>query len=155
VVAYFTSYFLRLRYYQGFKTFFNNFWNITDAINTLLYFIYLLLIYIPGSNTESENPNLIKSIQCCIIILTFIKVNFFLQLFEGLSFLVQMINSVLFDLKFFLLYFAIFIATFAALLLVLIDDISYYEGLGPIGYIAIAFRTSVGDFNIDNYAENS
>lgn len=58
-------------------------------------------------------------------------------------------------MKYFLLFFSLFILFFSTFLLILLDEITDFETLGPFGYILIAFRTSVGDFNIDSYSPNS
>ena len=60
--------------------------------------------------------------QCIIVLLTFIKVTFYMRIFEEFSFLVQMLTSVFKDLRFFLLFFSMFITTFAVLLSIVLDD---------------------------------
>ena len=60
--------------------------------------------------------------QCIIVLLAFIKVTFYMRIFEEFSFLVQMLTSVFKDLRFFLLFFSMFITTFAVLLSIVLDD---------------------------------
>ena len=80
------------------------------------------------------------------------KLNFFLRIFEGFSFLVSMLRGVFLDLKFFLSFFAFVVITFSLILSVLIPDASNsYPGTMMFSYIVIAFRTSLGDFEIDDY----
>lgn len=67
-----------------------------------------------------------------------------------------MINSVLHDLRYFMAFFGIIIIAFAVFLGILVDiDEETYDILGPIAYFVIAFRTSIGDYNLDNYSKQS
>ena len=34
-------------------------------------------------------------------------------------------------------------------------DLTDYEGIGPIGYFAIALRQSIGDYDTASFAKNS
>ena len=87
-----------------------------------------------------------------MVLLSFIKMTFFLRIFDGFSFLVQMMSSVFVDLKQFLLFFAIFIAALAFSLSILIDkDKLEYEGIGFFGYFAMVFRSSIGDNEMSDY----
>ena len=80
------------------------------------------------------------------------KLNFFLRIFEGFSFLVSMLRGVFLDLKFFLSFFAFVVVTFSLILSVLIPDASSsYPGTFIFTYVVMAFRTSLGDFEIDDY----
>ena len=73
-------------------------------------------------------------------------------MFEGLSFLTNMLSSVFVDLAPFLQFFGIFIITFSLLILVLMpENIENYQGTGYFAYLVMAFRTSVGDFSLDQY----
>ena len=95
--------------------------------------------------------------QVIIICLTFVKVLFFLRIFKELSFLIQMLLTVFRDLKPFILFFGTVIAFFSMIFAVLLkDDLSNYEGLGPVGYFIIALRESIGDYDTnDSYISNS
>ncbi len=44
------------------------------------------------------------------------------------------------DLSSFILFFGICLAFFSMLLSILINDLNDYEGIGPLGYFAVAFR---------------
>ena len=75
-----------------------------------------------------------------------------MRIFEGFSFLVSMLRGVFLDLKFFLSFFAFVVITFSLILSVLMPDASKeYPGTMIFSYIVIAFRTSLGDFEIDDY----
>jgi hypothetical protein len=68
-----------------------------------------------------------------------------------------MLLAVFRDLKAFLFFFGIVIAFFSIFLAVLLnDDLTNYEGIGPVGYFIIAMRESLGDFDTnDSYINNS
>jgi hypothetical protein len=68
-----------------------------------------------------------------------------------------MLKSVFIDLRWFLLFFGLVIAFFTLFLAVLLkDDLSSYEGIGPVGYYIIALRESIGDYDTnDSYISNS
>ena len=89
-----------------------------------------------------------------MVLLAFIKVTFFLRIFDGFSFLVQMISSVFDDLKYFLMFFSLFMTTFAVMISILINpgDMKDYEDIGVFGYLAMAFRSSIGDNQMEGYA---
>jgi len=117
--------------------------------------VYITYIFV-GFLSKNEFY-LIKSIQLVIISLTLVKFLFFLRIFHQLSFLIQMLISVFKDLRWFLFFFGLVIAFFTLFLAVLLkDDLSSYEGIGPVGYYIIALRESIGDYDTnDSYINNS
>lgn len=87
-----------------------------------------------------------------IVLLCFLKLLFFLRIFEGFSFLVSMLKGVFLDLKFFLSFFGFVVITFSLILSILIPEASdSYPGTWAFSFLVIAFRTSLGDFEIDDY----
>jgi len=85
---------------------------------------------------------------------TFIKMMFYLRIYDEFSFLVHMMSSVFKDLKSFMLFFALFISTFAVFLSIVIRPdalASDYHQLGVLSYFVMAFRSSVGDNDMGNY----
>ncbi len=93
-----------------------------------------------------------KMVKCLIILLLFIKLNFFLRIFETFSFLVSMLIDVFSDLSAFMAFFMMAVAIFSCFLQVLLPESkSGYEGAGYFSYLMMAFRTSIGDFTFDNY----
>lgn len=61
-------------------------------------------------------------VKCAVIILTFMKLSFYMRIFDGLGFLVQMIQSVLKDLTNFLFFFAIFVGFCGAFMSIIMDN---------------------------------
>jgi hypothetical protein len=63
-----------------------------------------------------------------------------------------MLIQVFKDLAFFLAFFGMVVSTFSMLILVLMPSVAQnYEGLGLFAYLIMAFRTSLGDFSLDEY----
>lgn len=93
-----------------------------------------------------------KTIKCLIILMIFIKLNYFLRIFETFSFLVSMLKDVFTNLSAFMVFFMMVVSIFSCLIQVLLPETKVnYEGTGPFSYLMMAFRTSIGDFTFDNY----
>jgi len=60
-----------------------------------------------------------------LILLTFVKINQSLKIFDSFSFLVQMVQGVFYDLRHFLAYYIMMITTFAVIFMVIFDDPNY------------------------------
>jgi hypothetical protein len=66
-----------------------------------------------------------------------------------------MLLNVFYDLRYFLLFFGLAVVSFSLYLGILVDELTDYEGIGPIGYFGIALRTSLGDYDFDSFVKNS
>ena len=66
-----------------------------------------------------------------------------------------MLAQVFRDMLNFLYLFSFVIIFFSVFLGILVKDLTDYEGLGPIGYFAIALRQSIGDYDTASFAKNS
>ena len=64
-----------------------------------------------------------------------------------------MIQGVLLDLKFFLTFFVITVIEFGLLFTTLVENSDTYTNIGTLGYYIMAIRTSLGDFDVDNYGD--
>ena len=133
--------------------YFTSWWNIFDILTILVYIIYIPISFLFTTNYKdpyrylSDKSYVVVAFQCLIVILTFVKIIFFLRVFEGLSFLVQMVTSVFKDLQNFMVFFSVFISTFAVLISVVFNGHQEdYNNLGGIVFLLLAFRTSVGDY---------
>ncbi len=115
------------------------------------------IVYMFVSFLLKDNLYLVKAIQVVIIVLSFVKLLFYLRIFKQLSFLIQMLLVVFVDMKHFLFFFGIVVTFFSITLSVLLnDDLTNYEGVGPVGYFIVAMRQSIGDFDtIDSITGNS
>lgn len=132
--------------------YFVSFWNYFDLGWIFVYLLYLITIDTQLNQEESSFTTILK---CTIVALTFLKLSFYLRIFSGLGFLVQMIRSVLKDLANFLFFFAIFVAFCGAFMSIIMFDINeeYPETSGLASFI-VAFRMSIGDFSTDAFAKN-
>jgi hypothetical protein len=65
-----------------------------------------------------------KLLKCIIILQLFLKLNYFLRIFEEFSFLVSMLREVFTDLGPFFAFFLMALAVFSAMILILIPESS-------------------------------
>ncbi|CDW89455.1 wd-40 repeat protein [Stylonychia lemnae] len=122
-------------------------WNYFDFSHIIAFVVYCILDF---TNENQENLILIKIV---VIVLSFMKLFFFLRIYDGFSFLVQMMAGVFKDLQYFLIFFIIFILQFGMIFLVLFkaQQIDEYNGVNKLAYFLMAFRISSGDFQLDDY----
>jgi hypothetical protein len=66
-----------------------------------------------------------------------------------------MFASVFKDIYYFFYFFMFVVIFFSVFLGILVNDLSDYEGIGPVGYFAIALRQSLGDYDTASFAKNS
>ena len=89
--------------------YFSEYWNIFDfATHCKLHLIYRFSIY---AKYKQPELSIIKTIKCIIVLFAFVKVTFFVRIFEEFSFLVQIPMSVFKAFWLFLFFFPIFVAT--------------------------------------------
>eukprot|EP00347_Sterkiella_histriomuscorum_P008450 403345053 len=126
-------------------------WNFFD------YSLIIAYTLLTGFEASYPYEDFIIILKLVIVFLTFLKINFFLRIYDGFSFLVSMMAAVFVDLKYFIGFFLIFILEFGLVFAILFDAISIeeYQGIGIFAYIMMAFRTSSGDFNVDSYKDQS
>ena len=63
-----------------------------------------------------------------------------------------MLKGVFTDLRYFLIFFAIVVFTFSLILSILNPEaVLEYPGVSIFAFLIIAFRTSLGDFDVDDY----
>ncbi|CDW84834.1 wd-40 repeat protein [Stylonychia lemnae] len=131
--------------------YFQYLWNIIDMIHISCYIVLSIVEY------HSDNSDNVVLLFVVVISFTFLKLYYFLRIFEGFSFLVQMIAKVFQDLKFFIAFFLIFIVQFGLIFTVLFKaaPIEEYDGVNAFGYYLMIFRISAGDFTTDNYKDQS
>jgi hypothetical protein len=108
---------------------------------------YLPLNYLHESISFENEWRLVNFI---LILMTFVKINQSLMIFESFSFLVQMVQAVFYDLRLFLAYYIMVITTFGFLLMVIFDEPnSDSEGLGPASFIIMSLRIVWGESSFD------
>ena len=110
---------------------------------------FLPLHYINDSNSFEDEKRLLNIM---LILLTFVKINQSLKIFDSFSILVQMVQGVFYDLRLFLAYYIMVITTFGVIFMVIFDDPnSDSDGLGPFSFIIMSLRIvwGEGSFNIE------
>ncbi|CDW79710.1 wd-40 repeat protein [Stylonychia lemnae] len=122
-------------------------WNYFDFSHIIAYTAFCILEF------TNEDQDFLILIKILVIVLSFMKLFFFLRIYDGFSFLIQMMASVFKDLKYFLIFFIIFILQFGMIFLVLFkaQQIDEYNGVNKLAYFLMAFRISSGDFQLDDY----
>jgi hypothetical protein len=145
--------------YLGFKTYIANIWNAADLSLIMVYLgAYLPLNYLQEIGTvchyahsQACGPSYEwKLVNFILIMMTFVKINQSLKIFDSFSFLVQMVQSVFYDLRLFLAYYIMVITTFGFLLMVIFDEPnSDSEGLGSASFIIMSLRIVWGEGSFD------
>ncbi|CDW85176.1 wd-40 repeat protein [Stylonychia lemnae] len=95
VLCYFLTYEISQIRVQG-KEYFSDGWNYFDFSHILAFAAFCILDF------TTENQDNLILIKILVIILSFMKLFFFLRIYDGFSFLVQMMAGVFKDLKYFL-----------------------------------------------------
>ncbi|CDW91442.1 wd-40 repeat protein [Stylonychia lemnae] len=122
-------------------------WNYFDFSHIVVFILFCILEF------TNEDSDILILNKILLIILSFMKLFYFLRIYDGFSFLVQMMAGVFKDLKYFISFFLIFILLFGMIFLVLFkaDSIDEYKGVNGMAYFLMAFRISSGDFQLDDY----
>ncbi|CDW81541.1 wd-40 repeat protein [Stylonychia lemnae] len=146
ILIYFLVYEIKQVKVQG-KDYFKDGWNYFDFLHIVSFTIYCILDFI------DVDQDILILVKIMVIVLSFMKLLFFLRIYDGFSFLVQMMAGVFKDLKYFLIFFLIFILQFGMIFLVLFkaQGIEEYNGVNKLAYFLMAFRISSGDFQLDDY----
>jgi hypothetical protein len=130
------------------RGYFTEFWNACDIVN---YNLCLLVILMDASNAEVAMIRPIASI--CVIIL-WIKLFYFLRVFESTSKLIRMIFEIVNDMKNYLIVLSIGIFGFANGFYILSQN---QQGLDPfagetfLGSVIYSYRFTLGDFSTDDF----
>jgi hypothetical protein len=93
--------------------YFKEVWNMFDFL--------LIAMYIPISLMDYLRIYYIATTigYSILVAIVFMKINFFLRIFDGFSFLVSMMSGVFADIKYFLAFWIIFLAQFAIIFTIL------------------------------------
>ncbi|CDW81604.1 wd-40 repeat protein [Stylonychia lemnae] len=124
-------------------------WNLFDFSLIASYAVLNIVEFASGDKSA------IIIMDIIVVLLTFLKLNFFLRIYDGFSFLVSMMSSVFRDIQYFILFFLIFIFQFGIIFVILFsaERIEEYDGIGIVGYFLMIFRISSGDFAVENYKD--
>jgi len=123
-------------------------------IDFSLITFYIILNIFEFIKPSEVSFNAIVLLDIILITLAFLKLCFFLRIYDGFSFLVSMLSGVFSrDIKYFMAFFFIFIILFGIIFNILFSAKSSdeYDGVGVLGYFIMIFRISSGDFSTDDY----
>lgn len=105
---------------EGIRSYLTDFWNYIDLG---LLTIFLSLCVFDGLDLLFPMPQVLKTLMLsATIVLTFMKLNFFLRIYENFSTLVSMLQIVFGDLVYFLSFFGFVIFAFGLLFSVLLPS---------------------------------
>ena len=123
-------------------------WNAADlALLVLNLGAYLPLHGLHVSISFEDGWRLVNVMQ---VLLTFVKINLSLKIFDSSSFLVQMVRGVFHDFCLFLACYTMVFTTFGILLMVHFDDSnSKSQGLGPLTFIIMSFCILWGEYSFE------
>eukprot|EP00347_Sterkiella_histriomuscorum_P004138 403361610 len=150
------SYLLFLSYYetksmilQGADSYFSEFFNYGDLALIFFYFVTSIL------DLTGQVSSGLPILYSILIVQCYIKLVGYLRLYKGFSFLVSMLEAVFLDLKYFITFYLMILSLYAIIFTLLLyngDAIpEEYSGINLMGYFIMSFRTSMGDFQVDNY----
>mmetsp|Transcript_220 Transcript_220/g.321 ORF Transcript_220/g.321 Transcript_220/m.321 type:complete len:252 (-) Transcript_220:468-1223(-) len=143
---------------NGFSYFFDM-WNIIDisSLGINAFYVYAEITnFFPGPELQ-----VIASVAC---LLMWVKMFYWMRLFQPFSAFIRMITEIIKDVKVFLVMLLISLFAFANIIFVLnknriVDDQApIFEpliGIAPIDAIIHAYLTGLGDFGKDNYSEDN
>jgi Ion transport protein len=147
ILSYFAKYEIKSAL-ADFGDYISEYWNFIDFMVIVMQLVSTVC-FVSGVDFD-----VMRMIYCLMAIMVFIKVCFFLRIYDGFSFLVSMMQGVFLDLKYFIAFYMFVLILFTMLFSIL--DIKLGDAYGPIGmfgYFFMSFRTSTGDFEVDDYAE--
>lgn len=108
-LLYFVIYEIRSAIKQSVREYVKDYWNFIDFLLISTYSIASYLSVLRGPSST------LLILNCLLLILTFMKVNFFLRIYDGFSFLVSMLQGVFQDLKYFMGFFLFVLIEFGLL----------------------------------------
>eukprot|EP00347_Sterkiella_histriomuscorum_P006293 403353324 len=150
-IAYTFYYQLKSFILQGYSAYFQDLFNINDLLLIATFNLTALLDLI------DYTPEALAILYSILLIECFVSLNSYLRLFQGFSFLVSMIQAVFYDLRFFISFYTIVLVLYGMMFTLLQiqtqddSDTNLYEGIDLTGYFIMAFRASIGDFQVDTF----
>ena len=108
----FLSYFAWYELKQASKNvrqYFTEAWNYIDFTLIFLYLVHSAVSF------SSLDTMYLQILDCVLVILVFMKVCYYLRIYDGFSFLVSMMQGVFLDIKYFITFYALVIVLFSSL----------------------------------------
>ena len=114
VLAYFASHEIKtMSLLEKISDYFDDIWNFFD--------FFLIAVYIPVAILDITNDytDALRILQCILVLMSFVKVCFFVRIYDGFSFLVSMLQGVFIDLQYFIAFYGIFLIHFGMQFLII------------------------------------
>lgn len=144
----------------GLRVYASNVWNLFDCSLFLLFCAYACMRLLdPSANVIPQSGNTLKAAQLVfwivmnslLLVNALIKVLFFLRVYGKFGMLVQLIISVVIDIKNFIFFFVLWLILFSLLYRIAgikIDEGDYKNVNSYLAYVIVIFRNSIGDEQI-------
>ena len=150
-------YFLSREVYQMFKkgfSYFADVWNYFDLIPPILLLIFLPLVFFgtfDEVNGVKKNQTLEASIQATCSLLLWLKLLYFLRIYESTGYLIRIIISVCVDMRYFLFILFLTIMAFGdALRAISTSNLPQHQFIVYWWQsFAYVYRMILGDFSVD------
>ncbi len=136
-----------IRQMKSIKEHFSEIWNWTDLLLILAYFVMVFF-------DHDENAYILTTVlQVLVVSLAFIKICFFLRIYEGFGFLVSLMSGVFNDIQYFFALWILFIFWFGIVFAILFRGAlsETYSALDQFSYFMSSYRLSLGDFELDPF----
>lgn len=134
--------------------------NLNDILFLCTFWCYFGCDYFLGSTEEDHEHYEVTRILMSVLIITgFGKLMSLNRINSNISFILQMILKVAVSIVPFMTLFITLIVAFSLICFTLglsfesLGDDNPYKGIGKVGYIFYLFRTSTGDFDVDQFKE--
>ena len=139
--------FKQARQMSNLKEYFSGMWNWTDILLILAYFTLAVLDHLADFYIATT------ILQVFVVSLAFIKICFFLRIYEGFGFLVSLMSGVFKDIKYFFALWVLFIFWFGVIFTILYKKewSDTYDALGYFDYFMLTYRLSLGDLEFGNF----
>ena len=123
--------------------YFRQFWNNNDLF---LFFVYSVFFII--SFAQPEWNYALKCLQLIIVVSSFIKLSQLIRIWSKLSFMVKMLITVFFELRYFLFFFLLVIGSLTVMIQIIVKDSGEnYKGIKTAAFFVLALRQSIGDYD--------
>jgi Ion transport protein len=140
----------------GFKDYYSSVWNFLDVILPVLIVVVISYHLAELRDAEYMRPAFIETVHSVSSLLSWIKFLYFLRIFKHTAYLINMINTVIYDMRIFLLILTIIYLGFGEAFLRLSERSSEESAwLADYGHALIySFRLSIGDTDTETYDDS-
>jgi len=150
--AFFCHEILQIAYFGSkISSYIKDFGNMNDITSFPVYFIVHILIEAQaGGNRTLTSTNVVRIFYALAAVQAFIKLLYLLRVREDVAFIINTLNRVSADLKYFAIVGLAFNVLFSSLFMILDTDIGpeYDELWGPLRWMCYALRNGLHDYQV-------